>query len=87
MKYDTMSYMGRAKIALTVDEYALSEIDRLVREGVYPNRSRAIEAAVIDRVERLKHSRLARECAKLDPAEEQALADEGLAGEGEWPEY
>lgn len=82
-----MSYVGRAKIAITVDEEALSEIDRLVREGVYPNRSRAIEAAVTDRLERLKHSRLARECARLDPAEEQALADEGLAGESEWPEY
>jgi len=31
--------------------------------------------------------RLARECAKLDRAEEQALADESLAGESEWPEY
>jgi metal-responsive CopG/Arc/MetJ family transcriptional regulator len=79
--------MPRTKIAITVDEDALSEIDRLVREGVFPNRSRAFEAAVTDRVERLKHSRLARECAKLDVAEEQALADEGLAGESEWPEY
>lgn len=28
--------MGRAKI--TVDEEALAEIDRLVREGTFPNR-------------------------------------------------
>jgi Arc/MetJ-type ribon-helix-helix transcriptional regulator len=79
--------MGRAKIAITVDEHALAEIDRLVREGVYPNRSKAIESAVQDRLERSRHSRLARESAKLDQSEEQALANEGYAGESEWPEY
>jgi hypothetical protein len=31
--------------------------------------------------------RLARECAKLDRAEEQALANEILAAESEWPVY
>ena len=79
--------MGRAKIAITVDEHALAEIDRLVREGVYTNRSKAIEAAVQDRLERSRHSRLARESAKLAKSEEQALANEGYAGESEWPEY
>jgi len=79
--------MGRAKIAITLDEHALAEIDRLVREGVYANRSKAIEAAVQDRLERSRHSRLARESAKLDKSEEQALANEGYAGESEWPEY
>ena len=79
--------MARAKIAITVDEHALAEIDRLVREGMYPNRSQAFETAVKERLERLRQSRLAREAAKLDRAEEQALAEEGYAGEGEWPEY
>lgn len=79
--------MGKAKIAITVDEQALAEIDRLVRQGVFPNRSKAIEEAVHDRIARLHRSRLATECAKLDKAEEQALADEGYAGESEWPEY
>jgi Arc/MetJ-type ribon-helix-helix transcriptional regulator len=79
--------MGRAKIAITVDEQALAEIDRLVVEGVFPNRSKAIEAAVQERIARQSRSRLARECAKLDKAEEQALADEGYSGESEWPEY
>ena len=38
--------------------------------------------------DRLEHRRLAEECAKLDPAAEQALADKGLgADEGSWPEY
>lgn len=79
--------MARAKIAITVDQQALQEIDRLVREGAYPNRSQAIEAAMKDRIERLRHTRLARESAKLNKSEEQALADEGYAGENEWPEY
>ncbi|HYC61180.1 MAG TPA: ribbon-helix-helix domain-containing protein [Thermoanaerobaculia bacterium] len=79
--------MGKAKIAITVDEHALAEIDRLVERGVFPNRSKAIEDAVQDRIAKLHRSRLARECAKLDTREEQALADEGYAGESEWPEY
>jgi Arc/MetJ-type ribon-helix-helix transcriptional regulator len=79
--------MARAKIAVTVDEQAVAEIDRLVREGIFANRSQAIEAAVKDRIERIRRTRLARESAKLDAAEEQALADEGYAGESEWPEY
>ena len=79
--------MGKAKIAITVDEHALEEIDRLVSEGLFPNRSKAIESAVQERLARLHRSRLAVECAKLDRSEEQALAEEGYAGESEWPEY
>jgi len=79
--------MSRAKVAITVDEEALSEVDRLVRAGVFPNRSQAFEIAVKERLDRMRRSRLAREAAKLDRAEEQALADELYAGEVEWPEY
>ena len=79
--------MGKAKIAITVDEQALAEIDRLVERGVFPNRSKAIEDAVQERIAKLHRSRLAHECAKLDVREEQALAEEGYAGESEWPEY
>jgi Arc/MetJ-type ribon-helix-helix transcriptional regulator len=79
--------MGRAKIAITVDEQALAEVDRLVRRGVFLNRSKAFEEALQERISKLQRSRLARECAKLDVREEQALADEGYAGESEWSEY
>jgi Arc/MetJ-type ribon-helix-helix transcriptional regulator len=79
--------MSRAKIAITVDEHALAEIDRLVSEGVFPNRSKAIEEAVHDRIAKFHRSRLARECAKLDRREEQGLAEEGYVGDSEWPEY
>jgi hypothetical protein len=34
------------------------------------------------------HERLAGECAKLDPAEEKALAEEGMGDElAHWPPY
>lgn len=79
--------MPRAKIAITLDENALADIDRLVKQGVFPNRSKAIEAAVSEKLQRQHRSRLARECAKLDAKEEQSLAEEGMSGEGEWPEY
>jgi hypothetical protein len=43
---------------------------------------------VAEKIKRLSKTRLARECAKLDPKEERALAEEGLAGSGvTWPEY
>jgi len=37
---------------------------------------------------RLEKSRLAQECAKLDPDFEQTIAEEGFSTEmEEWPEY
>ena len=80
--------MGKAKIAITLDEQTVGRIDRLVRQKAYPSRSRAIEEAVEEKLERLDRSRLARESAKLEPAFEKALAEEGLTEElREWPEY
>ena len=80
--------MAVAKIAITLEQDILSEVDRLVRRHVFPNRSRAIQEAVREKVTRLSVNRLARECAKLDVKAEQALAEEGMSGEGAaWPEY
>jgi metal-responsive CopG/Arc/MetJ family transcriptional regulator len=80
--------MAKTKVAVTLDTRTLSRVDRLVKDARYPNRSQAIEAAVTGQLDRLEHRRLAEECAKLDPAAEQALADEGLGvDEGLWPEY
>jgi hypothetical protein len=44
-----------------------------------------VESALAEKLARLARTRLAEETAKLDPAEERRLADEGLA-DG-WPEY
>jgi metal-responsive CopG/Arc/MetJ family transcriptional regulator len=80
--------MGSAKVAITIDEETLQRLDRLVKDHVFPNRSKAIQEAVQDKIKRLEKTRLARECAKLDPLYEQALADEGISEDvNEWPEY
>ena len=59
--------MTVAKIAISLEEDILVELDRLVRRHVFPNRSRAIQEAVKEKVTRLSANRLATECAKLDP--------------------
>lgn len=80
--------MSVAKVAITMDRGLLTTIDRLVRQHVFPNRSRAIQDAVSEKIGKLETNRLARECAKLNPREEIALAEEGLSREVEsWPEY
>jgi metal-responsive CopG/Arc/MetJ family transcriptional regulator len=80
--------MRTAKIAITMDQSTLKELDRLVRERRFASRSGAIQEAVREKIERLKRKRLARECAKLDPHEEQRMAEEGIAEDmHSWPAY
>jgi Arc/MetJ-type ribon-helix-helix transcriptional regulator len=80
--------MATSKIAITIDQNTLNRLDLLVKSRIFPNRSRAIQEAVMEKLERLEKSRLARECAKLDPIYEQALSEEGFGTEiDEWPEY
>jgi metal-responsive CopG/Arc/MetJ family transcriptional regulator len=80
--------MRTVKIAVTIDQDLLTKLDRLVSQDKFPNRSRAVQEAIRDKVQRLERSRLAAECAKLDPAFEQALAEEGLTEDiKQWPEY
>ncbi len=80
--------MAKSKIAITLDSRTVNELDQLVDERTFPNRSQAIEEAVKEKLRRLRKTRLARECAKLDPAFEKGLAEEGLAPDAaEWPAY
>jgi metal-responsive CopG/Arc/MetJ family transcriptional regulator len=80
--------MPKTKVAITVETHLLERVDELVAKRRFLNRSQAVEAALAEKLERLARTQLARECAKLDPQEEKALADEGLAGSLEtWPEY
>ena len=80
--------MARSKVAVSLEEGTLQRLDQLVRRAVFPNRSRAIQSAVEEKLERIERSRLARECAKLDPAFEKALAEEGMSEDlSQWPEY
>ena len=78
--------MPKTKVALTIDSELLERVDHLVARQRFRNRSQAVESALAEKLARLARTRLAEEAAKLDPAEERRLADEGLAEDG-WPEY
>lgn len=73
--------MGAARIAIPVERGLLCELDRLVREGVYPNRSRVIQEAIRERIAKHRRRRLQIELAKIDPREERELAEERLRHE------
>ena len=80
--------MSSVKVAITIDSETLRHVDSLVMKSVFPNRSRAIQLAVSEKLARMGRTRLAEECAKLDPQFEQAMADEGLGKDLEsWPAY
>ena len=80
--------MGTSKVAITLDEAVLKKLDQMVAQHIFPSRSRAIQVAVEEKLNRLERVRLAQESSKLVPAVEQRLADEGLAEDlSEWPEY
>lgn len=80
--------MTTTKVAVTIDRELLAQVDQLVAQHVFPNRSKAIQAALQDKLTRMRRSRLAHESAKLDPHTEQALAEEGMDQElAAWPEY
>ena len=71
--------MQTSKVAVRINKKTLERLDRLVKNQVFPNRSRAIQEAIEDKLSRLERTRLAEECAKLDPVAEQAMAEEGLS--------
>ena len=80
--------MPKTKVALTLDSDLLERVDELVGRRRFRNRSQAVEAALVNQLQRLARTRLARESAKLNTREEKRLADEGLAVDFEsWPEY
>jgi metal-responsive CopG/Arc/MetJ family transcriptional regulator len=80
--------MSKTKIAITLDEQFIEQLDRLVSEHVFQNRSQAIQEAVDEKLKRLKRTRLAKECSKLDLAFEKAMAEEGLSEDlSQWPKY
>jgi Arc/MetJ-type ribon-helix-helix transcriptional regulator len=80
--------MPKTKVAITLDAGLLDQVDALVRQRHFTNRSQAIEAAVQAQLLRVRRTRLAEACDQLDPAEEHALAEEGLGVDAvEWPAY
>lgn len=78
----------KSKIVIAIDEEVVKQLDYMVLRQSYKNRSQAIEEAVLEKLDRLKRSRLARECAKLEPVTEQELAEDGLQQDMDsWPAY
>ncbi len=69
--------MAKTKVALTIDSALLDRVDDLVARARFRTRSQAVETAVAEMLTRLARTRLADECAKLDPVEERGFADEG----------
>ena len=70
--------MPAKKITVSLEARVLSRLDRLIKSRVFPNRSKAVQQAVEEKLARMDRIRLARECAKLDPRAERALAEEGV---------
>ena len=84
--------MALTKVAVMLEQTTLVRLDELIKQKVFPTRNEAIQVAVETVVDKLKRSekrkRFEEECAKLDPQEEQAMAEEGMSGVlQEWPEY
>lgn len=74
----------KKKIAITIDEDILAQIDYLVNKAVYPNRSKAIEAAIAEKIDYSRRKRFEIECSNLNPKEEQEFAEWG--GFDDWME-
>lgn len=80
--------MPKTKVAVTLETQLVERVDELVARQRFRNRSQAIESALAEKLQRVARTQLARECARLDPTEERALAEEGLSGSVEtWPKY
>lgn len=80
--------MAKVKVAITLERSVLLELDELVGHRQFQNRSQAIEAAVIEKLGRLRRTRLLSALNELDPLEEKAMAEEGMESDfRSWPEY
>jgi metal-responsive CopG/Arc/MetJ family transcriptional regulator len=80
--------MPTEKIAVTIDKDLLERLDHWVAHVGKRSRSRVVQEAIAEKLERVEKSRLARECEKLDPQGERELAELGLAEDlKQWPRY
>jgi Arc/MetJ-type ribon-helix-helix transcriptional regulator len=72
------------KIIISLDPEDLRQLDELVRRGATASRSRLIQDALR---EKLQRTSLSAESAKLDPRAERAEAEYRSSSEAPWPEY
>ncbi len=79
--------MATTKVAISLDSKLLQQLDRLVAERIFPNRSRGPRRNSRQTRPSGTHATGPR-VRKLDVSAERELADEGLAKDvAEWPEY
>ncbi|MDZ4718692.1 MAG: ribbon-helix-helix domain-containing protein [Roseiflexaceae bacterium] len=50
--------MTTVKVAITLDQELLAQINQLVAQHVFPNRSKAIQAAIADKIARFAEALL-----------------------------
>ena len=67
--------MTQERIVVSVARDVLAQLDGLIANSVFASRSQAIEIALQEKLTRLKRRRLTKECSKLDPAFERAMAE------------
>jgi metal-responsive CopG/Arc/MetJ family transcriptional regulator len=80
--------MPKTKLAITLERELVEDLDELIADHRFANRSQAIEAALAEKLARLAHTRLAREAAKLDAREEKEFAEEGVSTDAKaWSAY
>ena len=80
--------MSTTRIAITIDKDLLERLDKWVKGRQLASRSRAVQKAIQEKLDRLERSRLARECERLDPHFEQETAELGMRENfGQWPDY
>lgn len=80
--------MSVAQITVALDEELLRRVDAWVGERCFESRDDAIERALAEKLGRLEKRRgtLEEALKYVDPAEEQRLAEEGMAADAaEWP--
>jgi Arc/MetJ-type ribon-helix-helix transcriptional regulator len=69
-----------SKVTATISRTVLDQVDALVAAHVYTSRSAAIDAVLTALLRTHMDAHIAAEAAKLLPAEEQRLAEEGWEG-------
>jgi metal-responsive CopG/Arc/MetJ family transcriptional regulator len=80
--------MQKTTIRISLDPALLKRIDALVRQRRFAGRSEAIESLLTKHVSHVRRTRLAEQCAQLEPAEERALAEAGIRADAAvWPAY
>jgi metal-responsive CopG/Arc/MetJ family transcriptional regulator len=81
----TMKY---SKIAVSIPTELLIKLDRLVKNGRFPNRSFAIQTAIANELKHIERTSLAYACSLASSKVERTMSEEGISEDfSEWPEY